>query len=245
MFIFRRQQISCRRSFLLTNKNEKLNLLIMVKITTRLQFEMLVQKMEAHPNVARGVRLFGETKATFDEVWKDVAEQLNSCGPPTRTPDEWHRVWTHFKSKLKKKMSQNKKNITATGGGPSQEISLSSMEQAVADLLQINMVSNPAGAMYGIEETWDDNNSEIGQSAKVENERPQSEVEIGNVFSTRRKRNKPQDQKIHILKEQTATQNELLKSLTSLESAINKQNDILTETKNILTETKNVQKKNV
>ncbi|XP_073844038.1 uncharacterized protein [Musca autumnalis] len=146
MFIFRRQQISCRRTFLLTNKNEKLKLLIMVKIATRQQFEMLVEKMEAHPNVARGVRLFGETKATFDEVWKDVAEQINSCGPPTCTSDDWHR----------------KKNITATGRGPSQEISLSSMEQAVADLLQINMVSNPAGALYGIEETWDDNNSEIG-----------------------------------------------------------------------------------
>ncbi|XP_073838588.1 uncharacterized protein isoform X2 [Musca autumnalis] len=105
-------------------------------------------------------------KATFDEVWKDVPEQLNSCSPPTRTPDEWHRVWTHFKSKRKKIITQNK-NITATGGGPSQETSLSSMEQAVVDLLQINMVSSPAGAIYGIEETWDDNNSEIGQSAEI------------------------------------------------------------------------------
>ncbi|XP_073826020.1 uncharacterized protein [Musca autumnalis] len=268
----------------------------MVKITTRQQFEMLFEKMQEHPNLARGVRAIGETKATFNEVWKDIAKQLNSCGPPTRTPREWHRVWTHFKSKLKKKLTtykmislspmeksivdllqfnevskptgaiyeivetwddnssenehsqnrveiddnvdQNKKNITTTGGGrPSQGISLSSS-------MQFNAVSNPAGAFFEIVETWDDSNSEIGQAQN------QEEIDDNVRSTTQRKSNKTEDPKMRILEEQTATQSQLLKSINSLVNAINKQNDILTETKNLqkeqndlLKETNNLKRK--
>lgn len=105
----------------------------MVNITTKQQFDILIEEMQANPNVARGVRLFGETKATTDEVWKSIAMKLNSYGPPTRTPDEWQRVWVHFKAKLKKKIAQNKRNINVTGGGPSQEVSLSPLEQTAAN----------------------------------------------------------------------------------------------------------------
>lgn len=74
----------------------------MVKITTRQQFEILIQQMEENPNIARGVRAFGETKANTEQVWNEIAEKLNSHGPPTRTKDEWQKVWIHFKAKLKK-----------------------------------------------------------------------------------------------------------------------------------------------
>ena len=72
----------------------------MVNITIKEQFEVLIARMEAHPNVARGVRTFGQTKATIDNVWKAISEDLNCYGPPKRIPNEWQKVaniffWVH------------------------------------------------------------------------------------------------------------------------------------------------------
>ncbi|XP_017474316.1 PREDICTED: uncharacterized protein LOC108364943 [Rhagoletis zephyria] len=118
----------------------------MVKITTRQQFEILVQQMEQNPSIARGVRAFGETKANTEHVWKEISSKLNSYGPPTRTSEKCQRVWIHFKAKLRKKMAHNRRNIT--GGGPSAEISLSALEQAAADFLQMGTSVDPPGRTF-------------------------------------------------------------------------------------------------
>lgn len=197
----------------------------MVKITTKQQFEVLIARMEANPNVARGVRLFGQTKATTDEVWKAIAEDLNSYGPPTRTPDEWQRVWVHFKAKLKKKMAQNKRNHNITGGGPSQEVSLSALEQAAADVLQFDLSVNPEGALFGvIADTLDvEELLEIEPNTDKEQEKVVKEVKMGNECLNPRKRLRTEDKKVGILQEQTATQSELSSAIKKLKKiSINK-----------------------
>ncbi|XP_058977683.1 uncharacterized protein LOC131802162 [Musca domestica] len=195
--------------------------------------------MGANPNLARGIRVFGETKATANEAWEKISDNLNSHGPPTRAPEEWQRVWIQFKAKLKKKMSQNKRNLNATGGGPSQEVRLSPLCSTAADLLQINLVTDPAGAIYGIMETWDEDGIEIVSNVKVEQEEAATQME--NVRPTPRRTVRREYSKISILREQTSTQNELLLTIAKLEKEAKEQNEILKANNNLLKERNELQ----
>lgn len=203
---------------------------MMVKITTKQQFEMLIAQMEANPNLARGIRLFGETKSTTEELWKGIAEQLNSYGPPTRTPDEWQRVWIHFKAKLKKKMAENKRNLYATGGGPSQQVPLSPLEQTAADIINIDLVVNPEGNLFGVAETVDveEVEKDIEYVEKLDKTK-----EVPKVWSTPKKRMRTEDKKLEILEEQTAGQTELINRIKKIEKDLYKQNEIMAEIRDI------------
>jgi len=50
--------------------------------------------------------------------WEEATKELNSLGPPSRELKEWKKVWTDYKAFVKKKLVNNKKEVTATGGGP-------------------------------------------------------------------------------------------------------------------------------
>ncbi|XP_017493725.1 PREDICTED: uncharacterized protein LOC108381829 isoform X2 [Rhagoletis zephyria] len=106
-----------------------------VKITNSKQFERLVHLMQSNPGIARGTRTFGQNKIQNDEQWDAFATEINSFGPPNRSRKEWQRVWINYKAKTKKKISANNRNIRTTGGGPSEEQTLSALEQVVADIL--------------------------------------------------------------------------------------------------------------
>lgn len=204
----------------------------MVKITTRKQFEILIREMENNPQIARGVRSFGETKANTEAIWKRITEKLNRVGPPLRTPEEWQRVWVHFKAKLKKKMFHNKTNLTTTGGGPSEEVSLSPIQQAAVELLQLEMAANPqenlnSNLAEGLEQQETELQNVCEWQQEPEELEQQNEQE--DVKDFQQTINNLEDIKYSIPQEQTETQSEGVATLKNIEKTMYKSYEILKE----------------
>ena len=60
------------------------------------------------------------------------------------------QVWADIKSGIKKKMSHNKKEFTATGGGQNKVYSFSRLEESVASLLSLEQMVNPSERVFGL-----------------------------------------------------------------------------------------------
>lgn len=95
--------------------------------------------MEKKPYLAKGYNK-GLNKINTKDEWNEVAEELNSIGPPFRTGEGWLKVWGDFKFKLKKKLSHNKAESHATGGGAFKQFALSPVEEAAVSLLQLRSI---------------------------------------------------------------------------------------------------------
>ncbi|XP_058817842.1 uncharacterized protein LOC131681147 [Topomyia yanbarensis] len=125
-----------------------------LKVTNRKQFECLVKHMEKQPAVAKGQK-FAEaacfSKAKYNEVWNRISRELNSLGPPTRSMMERQKVWTDFKLKTKRKLSHNRNESRATGGGKNKMQQFSSCEESVIALLSLDTAVNITGSVYGLE----------------------------------------------------------------------------------------------
>ncbi|XP_036322029.1 uncharacterized protein LOC118736028 [Rhagoletis pomonella] len=105
--------------------------------------------MEENPQLAKGIC----TKLQAAKKWEDIALELNCLGPPIRTTAKWIKVWADMKSKTKKKMSQNKAEYRATGGGPNRLQSHTNIEEAIIGLLELDACVNPPGAEFGLDIT--------------------------------------------------------------------------------------------
>ncbi|XP_065368782.1 uncharacterized protein LOC135961216 [Calliphora vicina] len=132
--------------------------------TTAAQFELLVSEMEKHPEVARGMPNFGSSKASVENVWEATSKLLNAIGPPIRTSAKWRKVWTDYRGRLKKKLSNNKKSIRQTGGGPSEVSELTPIELAVDSIVSINVAANPSGTFYGVKIANEPHNTVLASS---------------------------------------------------------------------------------
>ncbi|XP_055621942.1 uncharacterized protein LOC129765563 [Toxorhynchites rutilus septentrionalis] len=97
--------------------------------TTKKQFERLVQLLEKNPDIAKGF-----IRGNSGPFWNDCAAELNSLGPPIRDRSGWKKVWADYKSALKRKLSHNKREQRATGGGPNKTIHLSELEEQAVQL---------------------------------------------------------------------------------------------------------------
>ncbi|XP_054084549.1 uncharacterized protein LOC128921334 [Zeugodacus cucurbitae] len=106
------------------------------KHTNKTQFEVLVNEMKLHPDIAKGFsqRAPGE----LNSFWEEISNKLNALGPPIKDRTGWKKVWTDFKFATKKKMVKNAKHISGTGGGPFSQVSLSSLEEEVSVILSLN-----------------------------------------------------------------------------------------------------------
>ncbi|XP_037812903.1 uncharacterized protein LOC119604402 [Lucilia sericata] len=118
------------------------------RVTTKQQFDKLVELMEKHPETGRGKPQFGCSKNKTKELWEEFSVELNNLGPPSRTAQEWGRVWIHYKANLKRKLTNNRSNLLPTGGGHSQEVSLNPLEETEkgVDTIMDNFIaasSNP------------------------------------------------------------------------------------------------------
>lgn len=56
-------------------------------MTNQEQYQHLVLLLKSSPQNARGF-----TAAPNDEFWEKATAELNSLGPPERTPKEWRKV---------------------------------------------------------------------------------------------------------------------------------------------------------
>ncbi|XP_021697308.1 uncharacterized protein LOC110675807 [Aedes aegypti] len=124
-----------------------------VRVTNRKQFEFLVNRMEANPKLAKGLKFCeatGISSNTFTSIWHDLTVGLNSLGPPTRTVKDWQKVWTDYKLKIKNKLAHNKREVNATGGGPNSMKILSPTEETVVKLLSLDKMVNHSVPAFGL-----------------------------------------------------------------------------------------------
>ncbi|XP_054746564.1 uncharacterized protein LOC129251236 [Anastrepha obliqua] len=116
------------------------------KQTQKKQFQILVDFMTTHPDLAKGLMKTPNAKIRVDHLWKRVTSELNAAGPPMRDMAGWRKVWADYKLHLKAKMRRNRTNIAGTGGGPSVYSSLNELEQRVSELLSINKAVGGIGS---------------------------------------------------------------------------------------------------
>ncbi|XP_039968542.1 uncharacterized protein LOC120780315 [Bactrocera tryoni] len=120
-------------------------------VSTKQQLEKLVALMEENPQFARGIC----TKVQAATKWEGFALELNCLGPPTRPAAKWMKVWADMKSKTKKKLSQNKAEYRATGGGTNRLQGFSNTEESIIGLLEFDACINPPGAEFGLDISGD------------------------------------------------------------------------------------------
>lgn len=202
-----------------------------MKVTNKHQFERMISLLEQHPEIGRGKGHFGSSKDDVKKTWERFAVELNSLGPPVRTSPEWQRVWIHYKANVKRKVSNNRRNVVATGGGASQEISLTPLEQSAADLIHINNAVNPTGRIFGTGRE----NSTLQTDENVENVLDQDAVEIIDSIEVlpstpvprqSRKRNAIEEKRLDAIETQTENHTKIVKILQKLEKTSAKNYDI-------------------
>ncbi|XP_058975002.1 uncharacterized protein LOC131801054 [Musca domestica] len=121
------------------------------KVTTKKQFDEMIQILQRNPNLARGYSS-GLKKVNIKEEWNKIGEKLNILGPPVRTGEAWMKVWADYKFKLRKKLVHNKAECRATGGGPFKQFILSETEEAASRLLQLETIVNAGNQAIGIQQ---------------------------------------------------------------------------------------------
>ncbi|XP_039954227.1 uncharacterized protein LOC120770713 [Bactrocera tryoni] len=63
-----------------------------------------------------------------------MAQELNSVGLPIRDIYSWKKIWLDWKAYIKRKLVENKKEQSATGGGRNKQHHFSELEEAVITL---------------------------------------------------------------------------------------------------------------
>ncbi|XP_055902777.1 uncharacterized protein LOC129938957 [Eupeodes corollae] len=132
-------------------------------ITNKKEMEILVRLMQ---DIAKGVCV----KSQANPRWEKFASELNGDDPPMRTWEKWLKVWTGFKFNTKKKMSQNKVEQKATGGGPNKLHTFIQLGEAVIKMLDINTVVDPSGVELGNLESAQNNNLSSQENIEENNE---------------------------------------------------------------------------
>ncbi|XP_036328982.1 uncharacterized protein LOC118741200 isoform X3 [Rhagoletis pomonella] len=121
-----------------------------LKITNGQQFELLVAEIEKNPSMVKGCQR-GVNPTAFNQQWEDITNLLNAHGPPLRDSDGWQRVWRDLKFKVKKKFVKYKLECSTRGGRRKGKLLLNPLDEAVANLLQIDKLINPLGVVQGVE----------------------------------------------------------------------------------------------
>ncbi|XP_017462706.1 PREDICTED: uncharacterized protein LOC108356085 [Rhagoletis zephyria] len=98
--------------------------------------------MENNPDIAKGYTK--RDKPLVNALWEELTNSLNSAGPPQKDANGWKKAWTEWKSEIKKKLSHNKCEARATGGGPFTKHQLTQLEESVVRICGI------AQSVYGV-----------------------------------------------------------------------------------------------
>ncbi|XP_017472936.1 PREDICTED: uncharacterized protein LOC108363918 [Rhagoletis zephyria] len=93
------------------------------------QIILLIQFMEENPDLAKGFSK--RDKSLVSSLWQELTDTLKAAGPPTKDVNGWKKVWTEWKSEVKKKLAHNTSETRATGGGPFTKHTLTESEEAI------------------------------------------------------------------------------------------------------------------
>ncbi|XP_037930398.1 uncharacterized protein LOC119665172 [Teleopsis dalmanni] len=166
--------------------------------------------MEKYPDIAKGIC----NKARSRPTWEKIAVELNSLGPPIKTWDKWVKL-------KQKKIAANTAQFKLTGGGPSLVQTLSPMEEAIDNLVDLNQSTDPKGFELGLPNEV--NNFEIVEEQNAENGGAESEDEVYlPPTSKKRKKVASNQTRLELLKAQTNAQELFYKDVSRrLESTEN------------------------
>ncbi|XP_036343856.1 uncharacterized protein LOC118753100 [Rhagoletis pomonella] len=103
------------------------------KTTNKRQQTILINLMEASPDIARGFHR--GNKEEVARFWRNAEMELNSVGPPIKNITEWKKVWTDQKKYVRHKAAENFKHSRGTGGGPNVQKPFSPIEEAIYNLI--------------------------------------------------------------------------------------------------------------
>ncbi|KAB0805456.1 hypothetical protein PPYR_02426 [Photinus pyralis] len=79
------------------------------KRTTKEQFEIYVRTLENNKLFVTGRLKPGMNPEILQELWTSLVDELNSCGSgPVRTVEGWKKVFTEWKSLVKKRAREGK-----------------------------------------------------------------------------------------------------------------------------------------
>ncbi|XP_053949331.1 uncharacterized protein LOC128857605 [Anastrepha ludens] len=101
-------------------------------VTTRQQYASLLELIKEKPEIAQGFSKCSKEEVTV--FWQNVAKQLNSIGPPTKDVSNWKKVWLDWKAYIKRKLSENKREQTTTGGARYKQHHFNEMKEEVIRL---------------------------------------------------------------------------------------------------------------
>lgn len=62
------------------------------KSTNQKQFEILVEHMDRHRDLAKGYIKQSDARRKAAEVWSKIAQEVNAEGPPVRDVEGWKKV---------------------------------------------------------------------------------------------------------------------------------------------------------
>ncbi|XP_054746039.1 uncharacterized protein LOC129250444 [Anastrepha obliqua] len=128
-------------------------------VTTRQQYASLLELIKEKPEIAQGFSKC--SKEELAEFWQNVAKQLNSIGPPTKDVSSWKKVWLDWKAYIKRKLSENKREQTTTGGGRYKQHHFNEMEEEVIRLTSLETSTHgiPGTVSVGLPATVEAENS--------------------------------------------------------------------------------------
>ncbi|XP_049302060.1 myb-related transcription factor, partner of profilin-like [Bactrocera dorsalis] len=84
---------------------------------THEQLETYVSFCRAHPEIGRGKNT-PKSPRQMQDLWRQLAEQLNACRGPSRTAAKWKETMGVWKSQLRTRARRLKMEQRLTGGGP-------------------------------------------------------------------------------------------------------------------------------
>ncbi|XP_052901356.1 protein kinase 4-like [Anopheles moucheti] len=156
----------------------------------------MIEMMETSPEIARA--LFKGDQSAF---WRELAENLNSVGPPIKAAGTWKRIWFDYKCAVKKKLRDNRTSLNATGGGPCRTKPLNELEERVANLTNLKAtVAGNSAARFGISRPNNNSNNNNSSNSNTIEYQNQSE-------SNQQQEEQPEQQEQHEQQEQFEQRN--------------------------------------
>ncbi|CAH0602944.1 unnamed protein product [Chrysodeixis includens] len=91
------------------------------KHATAAQVAALMDFMQEHSDVAKGLLNSGLEREDLESQWRDLTSTLNSMGGAVKSVDKWKQTWRDLKSNTKKRALKQQQSLPDTNIGLSPE----------------------------------------------------------------------------------------------------------------------------
>uniref|UniRef100_A0A6P7GCV6 Regulatory protein zeste n=1 Tax=Diabrotica virgifera virgifera TaxID=50390 RepID=A0A6P7GCV6_DIAVI len=102
---------------------------------TSKHWEILLDPFESNPKMVSGRGTGPNAKYIIRDKWETLATRLNSLGYTNKPVEKWIKTWTDFKSALKKKAAEIKRDKLELEEDPPSGKQLTSYEERALKLL--------------------------------------------------------------------------------------------------------------